>query len=88
MKTVPSAHIVTYESYTKFRLVCDYAAYQKLNYEFPKYGIIVDASDFGGSVTLRLAIKSTRFAEFSAKLAEMLAGNVNIEELGERFDFR
>lgn len=83
-----AAHIVTYESYTEFRLVCDYAAYQKLDYEFPKYGIIVDASDFGGSVTLRLAIKSTRYAQFSEKLAEMLAGNVNIEVIGERFDFR
>ncbi len=83
-----AAHIVTYESYTEFRLVCDYGAYQKLNYEFPKYGIIVDASDFGGSITLKLAIKAVRFEEFEAKLAEMFAGKISAEMLGERFDFR
>ncbi|MBQ2765373.1 MAG: YigZ family protein [Clostridia bacterium] len=83
-----AAHIVTYESYTEFRIICDYAAYQKINYEFPKYGIIVDASDFGGSVTLRLAIKATKYAEFTDKLAEMFAGSIVPETLGERFDFR
>lgn len=83
-----AAHIVTYESYTEFRLVCDYGAYQKLNYEFPKYGIIVDASDFGGSITLKLAIKAVKFAEFEAKLSEMFAGKICAEVLGERFDFR
>lgn len=83
-----AAHIVTYESYTEFRLVCDYAAYQKLEYEFPRYGVIVDASDFGGSVTLRLAIKQTRFEGFTEKLSEMFAGKIFAEVLGERFDFR
>lgn len=83
-----AAHIVTYESYTEFRVVCDYSAYQKLANELPKYGVITDASDFGGSVTLRLACKKTVFADFSDKLAEMFAGKVVAEHLGERFDFR
>ncbi len=83
-----AAHIVTYESYTEFRLVCDYSAYQRLSYEFPKYGIIVDASDFGGSITLKLAVKAALFADFEKKLAEMFAGKVSAEMLGERFDFR
>lgn len=83
-----AAHIVTYESYTELRVVCDYAAYQKLDYEFPKYGVIVDASDFGGSVTLRLAIKATLYARFADKLAEMFAGKVTAEVIGERYDFR
>lgn len=83
-----AAHIVTYENYTEFRIVCDYAAYQKLEYEFPRYGVITDATDFGTNVTLRLAVKSALYSEFSAKLAEMFAGKVNTEILGERFDFR
>lgn len=83
-----AANIVTYESYTEFRLVCDYAAYQKLEYEFPRYGVIVDASDFGGSVTLRLAVKQTKYDSFTEKLSEMFAGKVSAEVLGERFDFR
>lgn len=83
-----AAHIVTYESYTEFRVVCDYSAYQKIQYELPKYGVITDASDFGGSVTLRLACKKAVFPEFSDKLAELFAGKVAAEPLGERFDFR
>ncbi len=83
-----AAHIVTYENYTEFRVVCDYAAYQKLEYEFPRFGIITDATDFGTNVTLRLAVKSARYNEFSDKLAEMFAGKVSTEILGERFDFR
>ncbi len=83
-----AANIVTYESYTEFRVVCDYSEYQKLNYELPKYGIIVDASDFGGSVTLKLACKRALFADFEAKLLEMFAGKIGTEPLGERFDFR
>ena len=83
-----AAHIVTYESYTEFRIVCDYGAYQKLANEFPKYGIVVDASDFGGSITLRLACKKAIFADFTEKIAEMFAGKICPEVIGERFDFR
>ena len=83
-----AAHIVTYEQYTEFRLVCDYAAYQKVEYELPRFGVIVDDSQFGGSVALKLAVKAARFAEFDAKLREMFAGRVTAEITGERFDFR
>lgn len=82
-----AAHIVTYEQYTEFRLVCDYGEYQKLNYELPKWGAIVDDSNFGGSVALKLAVRTADFAAFDAKLAEMFAGKVQAEICGERFDF-
>jgi uncharacterized YigZ family protein len=82
-----AAHIVTYEQYTEFRVTCDYSDYQKLNYELPQWGIIVDDSNFGGTVALKLAVKSTKFAEFDAKLAELFAGKVRAEVCGERFDF-
>ncbi len=83
-----AAHIVTYESYTEFRLVCDYSAYQKINYELPRFGVIVDDSSFGGEIALKLAIKAAKFAEFEAKLAEMFTGKVSAEVTGERLDFR
>jgi len=83
-----AAHIVTYESYTEFRLVCDYAAYQKISYELPKRGILVDDSQFGGSISLKLAIKSTDYAGFADKLSELFGGKILPEITGERFDFR
>ncbi len=85
---VDAANVVTYESFKEFRLKCDYSAYQKLEAEFPKYGIITDSVDFGGEVSLSLAIKSVRFDEFAARLSEMFAGRLSAEIIGERFDFR
>ncbi len=83
-----AAHIVTYESYTEFRLECDYGAYQKINYELPRFGIVVDDSNFGSNISLKLAIKAARFAEFESRLNEMFAGKISAEVTGERFDFR
>lgn len=83
-----AAHIVTYEEYREFTLTCDYAAYQKIEYELPRYGILTDSSDFGGNVTLALAIKATRFDEFDARIAELFGGRICLNVTGERFDFR
>lgn len=83
-----AAHIVTYEKYIEFRVACDYSAYQKLSNELPKYRIITDASDFGGSITLKLACKEILFPDFEKKLAEMFSGKVGTQIIGERFDFR
>lgn len=83
-----AAHIVTYEAYTEFSLECDYSAYQKLEYELPRFGIIIDSTDFGGCVTLRLAAKTSIFADFEARLGELFAGRIAAVKTGERFDFR
>ena len=83
-----AAHIVTYESYTEFRLVCDYAAYQKISYELPRRGILTDDSQFGSSISLKLAMKTTAFQDFADKLSEMFGGKILPEITGERFDFR
>lgn len=83
-----AAHIVTYESYTEFRLVCDYSSYQKLEYELPKFGVITDAVDFGSTVTLKLAIKEALFDSFEKRIAEMFSMKVSAEIIGTRFDFK
>ena len=75
-------------SYREFTLECGYSEYQRVEAELPKYGVIVDSSDFGGNVAMRLAVKAARYDEFSARLAEMFAGRVVPEPVGERFDFR
>ena len=85
---VDAAGVVTYESYREFTLECGYSEYQRVEAELPKYGVIVDSSDFGGNVAMRLAVKAAIYDEFSARLAEMFAGRVVPEPVGERFDFR
>ncbi len=84
---IDAAHVVTYENYTELRVVCDYSEYQKLNYELPRFQILVDDTNFGGAVALKLAVKTARLQEFEAKLSEMFAGKVQMEICGERFDF-
>lgn len=85
---VDAAEVVTYESFREFRLSCDYSAYQKLEAELPKYGVKVDSVDFGGNVTLKLAVKAVEFDRLSARIAEMFAGKLSPEVTGERFDCR
>lgn len=83
---IEAAEIVTYENHTEFKLKCDYSAYQRIVNELPKFGVITDSTDFGGEITLKLAVKTAQFEEFASRLAEMFAGRIIPEITGERFD--
>ncbi|MGN1129294.1 MAG: YigZ family protein, partial [Candidatus Flemingiibacterium sp.] len=83
---IDAAEVVTYESYREFELGCDYSAYQKIDAELPKFGIITDSVEFGEVITLKLAIKAGLYDEFSARLSEMFAGRLAPKPTGERFD--
>lgn len=81
-----AANVVTYENFTVFSVKCDYSAYQRIEAELPKYGIITDRVDFGSDVELNLAIKAVKFEEFSKRIQEMFAGKIMPVVLSERFD--
>ncbi|MBR5514805.1 MAG: YigZ family protein [Clostridia bacterium] len=85
---VDAARIVTYEQYTEFKVTVNYSDYQKLQYDFPSFGIIVDSSDFGADVVLCLAIKDIRYEEYCKKLSEMTGGKLVPEKTGNRFDYK
>lgn len=85
---VDEARIVTYEQYTEFEVKVNYSDYQKLQYDFPSFGIIVDSSDFGADISLKLAIKDNRFDEYNRKLSEMTGGRIQATKTGNRFDYR
>lgn len=85
---VDEARIVTYEQYTEFTFTVNYSDYQKLQYDFPTFGIIVDSCDFGADVTLHLAIKDVRYGEYCKKLSEMTGGKLIPEKIGNRFDYK
>lgn len=84
---VDAARIVTYEQYTEFEVKVNYSDYQKLQYDFPAFGIIVDSSDFGADISLKLAIKDVRFDEYCQKLSEMTGGKITARKTGHRFDY-
>lgn len=84
---IDAAGIVTYENYTEFRLASGYSEYQKLVYELPRYHVKVDSTDFGGDVTLKLAIRAVDYESFAARVSELFAGRIKPEITGERFDY-
>ncbi len=85
---VDEARIVTYEQYTEFTLTVNYSDYQKLQNDFPNFGIIVDCTDFAQDVTLGLAIKENKLAEYGEKVSEMTQGKCIPQITGKRFDYR
>ena len=82
------AHIITYEKYDEVTLSCSYSDYQKLSAELPKFGAIVDSTDFADDVVLKFALKQGQTDDLLAKVQEMSAGKIVPEITGTRFDYR
>lgn len=83
-----AAHIITYERFSVYELICDYTDYQKITNGLPQYGAITDGTDFAQDVTLRLAVRTSDAERFLADMTELTNGAVLIEPRGERFDYR
>lgn len=83
---IAASEVVTYECYDEVLAECSYSDYQKLQYEFPKYGVKTDEVDFGASVKMKLAVKRIVTAELSEKVSEIGAGKIIFNVIGERFD--
>ena len=82
------AHIITYEKYDEVTLSCSYSDYQKLSAELPKFGAIVDSTDFADDVVLKFSLKQGQTDDLLAKVQEMSAGKIVPEITGTRFDYR
>ena len=83
-----AAGTLTMERYAELRLRLSYADYQKLSAKLDTLGAVTDAVDFGGEVTLDVALKVTAKVRFTETVRELFAGRVPIEVRGERYDAR
>ncbi len=83
-----AAGTLTMERYAELRLRLSYADYQKLSAKLASLGATVDAVDFGGEVTLDVALKATAKDRFADAVRELFAGRVPVEARGERYDAR
>lgn len=83
-----AAGTLTMERYAELRLRLSYADYQKLSAKLDTLGAVTDAVDFGGEVTLEVALKVTAKARFTEAVRELFAGRVPVEVRGERYDAR
>lgn len=81
-----AAEIVTYEPYTELSIPCSYSDYQKISAELPKYGAIIDDTEFSDNVMLKIAVKNEIVSQISEKINEISAGKSSPEITGERFD--
>lgn len=83
-----AAGTLTMERYAELRLRLSYADYQKLSAKLDTLGAVTDAVDFGGEVTLDVALKVTAKVRFTETVRELFAGRVPVEVRGERYDAR
>jgi len=83
-----AAGIVTYESYAELELACSYSDYQKYQAQLPRFGAVMDDTDFSDRVILRFAVKKHLVDDVRALVREISAGGNEVKVLGERFDYR
>ena len=81
-----AAEIVTFEPYTELSIPCSYSDYQKISAELPKYGAIIDDTEFSDNVMLKIAVKNETASKIIEKVSEISAGKSIPEITGERFD--
>ena len=83
-----AAGIVTYESYAELEITCSYSDYQKYLSQLPRFGAVMDDTDFSDRVTIRFAVKKHLADDVRTLVREVSAGADELRVLGERFDYR
>ncbi len=83
---VEEAGVVTYRNYIECTVTCDYALYDKLLYDIGRRTVITDDTDFGGNITLSLAVLSEEYEAFEKAVYSMTNGKLSPVKTGERFD--
>lgn len=83
-----AAHIITYEQYTRLELTCSYSDYQRYIAELPRFGAVVDDTQFTDCVKLIFAVKDSVTEALFTRIREMSGGKDHALVLGKRFDYR
>ena len=83
-----AANIITYEQYTELELVCSYSDYQRYLPELPRFGAVIDDTQFTDSVRILFAVKNTVVDDLSLRIREMSGGKDALTVCGKRFDYR
>ena len=83
-----AANIITYEQYTEMELSCSYSDYQRYLPELPRFGAVVDDTQFTDSVKILFAVKNTVAEDLARRVQEMSGGKDTLVVRGKRFDYR
>ena len=79
------AGIVTMARCTVLKISCDYSFYGKLSVCIPEWGGIVEDTQFGEEVAIRVRIRSALAELFCAKLTDAGNGRFQAVQIGECF---
>ena len=79
------AGIVTMAHCAILDIACDYSFYGKLAVCIPEWGGVVEDTQFGGAVTVRVRIHATLVDSFCAKLTDASNGRFQAVQTGECF---
>ena len=83
-----AANIITYEQYTEMELSCSYSDYQRYLPELPRFGAVVDDTQFTDCVRILFAVKNTVVEDLLRRVQEMSGGKDAPVVRGKRFDYR
>ena len=83
---IDAAGIAVFEEFTSFRLNCGYSEYQRYLAELPKFGAMIDDTQFSDRVCLCFSVKSPLRQAVIDRIREMSGGNDLPEVIGVRFD--
>ena len=83
---IDKAGVVTYESFSEFRLELNYSDYQKILAKLPNFNAKIDNTEFGETVTLDIALRSANEDKFCSFVKELFYDKVNPVLIGKRFD--
>ena len=80
-----NAGIVTMAHCSLLEITCDYSFYGKLAVCIPEWGGIVEDTQFGGAVTVRVRIHTALAEQFCTNLVDASNGRFHAVQTGECF---
>ena len=83
---VDDAGLASFRTFDEIIVETDYQMYQKLKNYLKHPDIIVDETEFSGTVMVKIAVLDTSTESVCKDISEMSAGKALIEKIGQRLD--
>ncbi len=85
-EAVDDAGLASFRTFDEIIVESDYQMYQKLKNYLKHPDIIVDETEFSGTVMVKIAVLDTSSESVCKDISEMSAGRAVIEKIGQRLD--
>ena len=82
-----NAQIITYDTYSEFKINLGYSDFQKVQAKLPELSFRVKDTKYADTVIVLGNIKKDKAEIFEKKIQETVGGRAKIDYLGDKFDF-